>query len=160
MNKLMKLSLLLPFFYLVSSNVVNAKGFEFLNGDGSNKTSVCVASTVSKAEWESKAASLSISGTELESFNCNGSSIESFGQKYRNKEQAADAEGPVKVFAFKAGTKNTTAQICVAGSTSNTVLFNTLKANKVAKNNVYLIKCNGMSLKRFSKKFGNKRYRV
>ena len=160
MNKLIKISLLIPILYLASNTIVNAKSYEFINGDKSNKTAVCVAATVSKAEWESKAAELSVSGAELTSCNCNGFPIEEFGQKYRNKQPSADVESPVKVFAFTAETKHKSAEICVAGSTSNVVLFNTLKAKKVAKNNVYLIKCNGMSLKRFSKKFGNKRYRV
>lgn len=160
MKKLAKLSLLIPFIYLVTSNIVNAKPYEFINGDGSNNSAVCIASTTSKADWENKAAEFGLGEAEIKAFSCNGQPIEAFGQQYRNKEQSADVTGPVKVFAFTADTKNTAAQLCIAGSTSNLDLFNAMKKYNVAKNNVYLIRCNGMSLKRFSKKFGNKRYRV
>lgn len=160
MNKLMRLSLLIPFLTLVTSNVASAKAYEFLNGDGSNKSEVCIASTVSTAEWGNKAAELGLGEAELKTFTCNGFPIEDFAKQYRGQVQADEAAGPVKVFAFDTETKRTAAQLCVAGSTSNVDLFNAMKENNVAKNNVYLIRCNGMSLKRFSKKFGNKRYRV
>lgn len=156
----MKLSLLIPFLSLLASGLVSAKPYEFLNGDGSNKSAVCIAATESSAAWESKAAEFGIADAEIKTFSCNGYDIERFAEKYGNKEQAADVTGPVKVFAFESTTKATASQICIAGSTSNVALFNAMKKYNVAKNNVYLIKCNGMSLKRFSKKFGNKRYRV
>lgn len=160
MQKLIRLSLLIPFLFITGTSIVNAKSFEFVNGDGSNKSEVCVAATISKSSWENKAGELQLGDADLQSFTCNGYPIEEFGNQYRGKQQSDESAGPVKVFAFTTDTVRVAAELCIAGSTDNVSLYNAMKKTKTPKNNMYLVRCNGMSIKRFSKKFGNKKYRI
>jgi len=155
MKILIKIFCFVPLLSLAFIGSANAQGVEFINSDGTDNADLCIAATVSNDELLMKTKQLNMSESDLTSFSCNGYSIADFAEKYKNS-----SEKTVNVYTFDSDTKNVVVKLCMAAATSNKALKEAMKEANVAKNDLYLIKCNGKSVKTYAKKNGNKKYRI
>ncbi|MEW9797718.1 hypothetical protein [Alteromonas sp. CYL-A6] len=130
-----------------------SQAVELVSGDKSNLTELCIAAAQSDEMLRLTVRQYGFSQTELDSFTCNGMTLEEFADAYRNN----DSGKPVMVYTFEVAEDSRESQLCVAAATSN-------EAYMEAKERLYDgkvgdIACNGLPIERFAKRYGNKGFR-
>ncbi|BFT30569.1 hypothetical protein D210916BOD24_17450 [Alteromonas sp. D210916BOD_24] len=139
---------------LLFVSVFNAYAVDLVSGDNSNLTAMCIAAATSDEHVDAKAKEFGFSSQELESFTCNGMTLKEFAKEYRD-----DTSGtPVVVYTFEETVSSRETQLCIAAAKSNE------EYEKVKKDlfngNVDSVACNGLSLERFAKRYGNRGFKI
>lgn len=116
-----------------------SQAVEFVNGDGSQISEMCIAAAQSKVAIVNNSSSSSIV--------CNGTSLKNFAKQYRN----AKTQNVVNVIAFESANTAPESELCIAAATSN-------EAYAQVKNNINSIAidsiaCNGIELVKFAKRY-------
>ena len=143
----------------LTSNAVLAENTNFVNGDGSIHSELCIAATQSDQKLKEVAAKRGYSTLKVGQLNCNGMNISKFAKMYR-ADKADKHHKSVKVFSFDSEVKNLEADICIAAATSNDK-YRALREGLTKPVSYYrALTCNGMSLSTFARKFGNKSFKI
>jgi hypothetical protein len=138
----------------ISSSVL-AKDEKFVNADDSKHSDICIAAVESKKALKSKAAEYRYTQAQIDRFTCNGISIEAFAKKYRSSSSSS----PIQVFSFDNSVGSIEADICIAAANSNKE-YKKIKATvKKPASFFNTIACNGVPLKVFANKYGNKSFK-
>lgn len=146
MKKLLVLSATLMLFISPLTQAV-----EFANSDGSKLTSICIAAVESDSAMNAKAKEFGFNEADLKSFTCNGLSLKGFAAKYRNTK----SKGVIKVYAFEKTGDTRETELCVAAATSNEA-YKQVKKDLFKGAQVSEVYCNGLPLKKFAKRYGNR----
>lgn len=132
-----------------------AQAVSFSNSDGSRLSAVCIAAADSDKALTKKAREYGFNQKDLNSFTCNGLSIEEFGKKYRG----VSGSETIKVYAFEKTGDTRETELCVAAATSNDV-YKTVKAKLFKGSSVNKIQCNGLPIEKFARRYGNKGFKM
>lgn len=126
---------------------------ELVSGDKSNLTEMCIAAAQSDEMLRLKAREYGFSVKELDSFTCNGMSLEEFADEYRDN----DSGEPLMVYTFEAAEDSRESQLCVAAATSNEAYM--AVKGRLYDGKVGDIACNGLPIERFAQRYGNKGFK-
>ena len=148
-------SLLTVSSIVLLSSIISAQAVTLNNSDGSRLTAVCIASAESEKALTLKAREHGFSQKDLDSFTCNGLSVEEFGKKYRGMK----SEETIKVYAFERTEDNRETELCVAAATSNEA-YMAVKAKLFSGSTVNKIQCNGLPIDKFARRYGNKGFKM
>jgi len=91
------------------------------------------------------------------SISCNGMLIADFAEKYKSSEQRSEK---LKVYSFTNDIGSLEAELCISAANSNEHLSSTMKKYGKPKHYVESVSCNGMRIKDFAKKYGNKKIKI
>lgn len=150
----MKKLLIAGSIFLLSGTQVT-QAVNFSNSDGSRLSSICIAAAESDKALTMKAREYGFNQKDLNSFTCNGLSIEEFGNKYRGM----GSDETVKVYAFEKTGDTRETELCVAAATSNEE-YKTVKAKLFKGSSVNKIQCNGLPIDKFARRYGNKGFKM
>ncbi|MCC2617805.1 hypothetical protein LJ739_16255 [Aestuariibacter halophilus] len=138
----------------LSLGATSVHAVNLVSGDNSNLTAMCIAAATSDDAMDAKAKEYGFSKAELESFSCNGMTLNEFAKKYRD-----DTSGQaVVVYTFENTGDNRESELCIAAATSN-------EAYKEAKQRLFggkvgQVACNGLSIDKFAKRYGNRGFKM
>ncbi|MDR2213919.1 MAG: hypothetical protein LBE21_09895 [Pseudomonadales bacterium] len=127
----------------------------FVNGDGSPLSGVCLAALDSRDAAISAAAELGMSRRELyEELYCNGMPLERFVRAYRAHEQVVPVQQKVEpIYVLKSGDASALTEVCLA-SVKSREAFNAATAKLDAAITLDEIRCNGLKLTDFARRYG------
>lgn len=135
---------------LVTLCASNVQAVNLVSGDNSNLTAMCIAAATSEAAMQAKAEEFGFSKSELKGFSCNGMTLREFAKKYRD-----DTSGkPVVVYTFENTGDNRESELCIAAATSNEA-YESAK-QRLFDGKVGMVTCNGLSIEKFAKRYGNR----
>jgi len=134
---------------------VSAQNVQFVNIDNSVETEICIAAGTSKSALKSKVKELNFGPAKIESFRCNGLTVEKFGKTY-SKQRFSSIKKVVEVYSFDNETGSVDADLCIAAAASNKAWSAALEGVKQrVKRGIKKLECNGMPVAKFAKKYGN-----
>jgi hypothetical protein len=132
----------------------NAHAVDLVSGDNSNLTAMCIAAASSDEMVEAKAKEFGFSKQELDMFTCNGMTLKEFAKEYRD-----DTSGtPVVVYTFEETVSSRETQLCIAAAKSNAAYEKVKK--ELFNGKVEKVACNGLSIERFAKRYGNRGFKI
>lgn len=138
----------------ISSSVL-AGETQFVNADDSKHSDICIAAVESKKALKLKATEYRYSQAQIDRFSCNGISIEEFAKKHRS----SSSKKQIQVFSFDNSVGSIEADICIAAAHSNKMYKKIKSSVKKPASFFNSIACNGVPLKVFANKYGNKSFK-
>jgi hypothetical protein len=147
-----KTSTIIAMLFLVSTFKVFA--VDLVSGDNSNLTAMCIAAASSDDMVKAKAKEFGFSKKELNTFTCNGMTLKEFAKTYRD-----DTSGtPVVVYTFEETVSSRETQLCIAAAKSNAA-YDKVK-EELFDGKVEKVVCNGLSIERFARRYGNRGFKI
>lgn len=149
----------LVLLFSLCSSLSFAGSVQPIPSDNSPYTAVCLAALESETALHKELQKQGIAESELYNVTCNGDYLTKFASKYQNSQ--ATHQAPKRVFAVN-GAETEAASICIAAATSNQA-FSRLKdelLNPFEQASLYNVECNGESLTRFARSYGNPEFKI
>lgn len=137
---------------MITGSALAQADYRVVNADGSGLSRLCIVALTPAADMSSAATAAGMGFAELGSVRCNGLSLDRFAAKYRSKSRPAE---PV-AYVLK-GTDDTEATaLCLAVASSEQEFVKVKSRYSSTPGLIEAeIRCNGLSLKSFARKYGN-----
>jgi len=136
---------------MITGSALAQADYHVVNADGSDLSRLCIAALTPAADMSTAATAAGVGFAELGTVRCNGLSLDRFAAKYRSKSP------PVEPVAYVLkGTDDTEATALCLAAASSEQEFVKVKSLYLSTGLIEAeIRCNGLSLKSFARKYGN-----
>lgn len=139
--------------FMLAPFIAKAEDGKLVNADGKKESAICIDAVKSNMNLRAMSKKYNMGKGKLKAINCNGVALADFVSMHRSEDKT---NTPVKVFSFSNETNNVETELCIAAANSNARLKEVMVKHNKPKQFVENINCNGVLLKQFAKKYGNK----